>query len=126
MSSGGVAAGGSLTVAGNVTVAGPAGTMNLGSGVNDDLRIGGNFSVTTTAVFNGNNRKVIFTNNSVVQTIAGPSITIPYLVFEPASGNTTVQLITAGTNLTVSAPLGGNAITFNSSGDIFNINNLII
>ena len=124
MSSGGVAAGGSLTVAGNVTVAGPAGTMNLGSGVNDDLRIGGNFSVTTTAVFNGNNRKVIFTNNSVVQTIAGPSITIPYLVFEPASGNTTVQLITAGTNLTVSAPLGGNAITFNSSGDIFNINNL--
>ena len=123
MSSGGVAAGGSLTVAGNVTVAGPAGTMNLGSGVNDDLRIGGNFSVTTTAVFNGNNRKVIFTNNSVVQTIAGPSITIPYLVFEPASGNTTVQLITAGTNLTVSAPLGGNAITFNSSGDIFNINN---
>jgi hypothetical protein len=126
MSSGGVAAGGSLTVAGNVTVAGPAGTMNLGSGVNDDLRIGGNFSVTTTAVFNGNNRKVIFTNNSVVQTIAGPSITIPYLVFEPASGNTTVQLITAGTNLTVSAPLGGNAITFNSSGDIFNINNLTI
>ncbi|MCZ8091623.1 T9SS sorting signal type C domain-containing protein [Flavobacterium sp.] len=124
MSSGGVAAGGSLTVAGNVTVAGPAGTMNLGSGVNDDLRIGGNFSVTTTAVFNGNNRKVIFTNNSVVQTIAGPSITIPYLVFEPASGNTTVQLITAGTNLTVSAPLGGNAITFYSSGDIFNINNL--
>lgn len=124
MSSGGVAAGGSLTVAGNVTVAGPTGEMILGSGVNDDLRIGGNFSVTTTAVFNGNNRKVIFTNNSVVQTIAGPSITIPYLVFEPASGNTTVQLITAGTNLTVSAPLGGNAITFNSSGDIFNINNL--
>jgi hypothetical protein len=125
MSSGGVAAGGSLTVAGNVTVAGPTGEMILGSGVNDDLRIGGNFSVTTTAVFNGNNRKVIFTNNSFVQTIAGPSITIPYLVFEPASGNTTVQLVTAtgGTNLTVSAPLGGNAITFNSSGDIFNINN---
>lgn len=122
MSSGGVAAGGSLTIAGNVTVAGPAGEMILGSGVNDDLRIGGNFSVTTTAVFNGNNRRVYFTSTTALQDITGTALTIPYLVYEPAAFG--IRLNGAGTNVTISAPLGGNAITFNSATDFFNINNL--
>jgi hypothetical protein len=121
MDTGGVAAGGALIVGGTVNVNGPAGALRLGTGANDDLKIGGNFFVTTTATFDGKQRKVFFTNNATTQFIAGPSITIPYLVFEPSSGSTSIAL--SATNLTISAPLGGNAITFSGSGtDYLDIN----
>jgi len=47
-------------------------------------------------------------------------LTIPYVVFNPDSGSTTVQLLN---NLTVSAPAAGNAISFSSAADILNLNN---
>ncbi|MGV9004179.1 choice-of-anchor D domain-containing protein [Flavobacterium sp.] len=116
MDTGSIAAGGALIAGGNVTV---AGSLVLGVGANDDLKIGGNF--VNIGVFNANNRAVFFTKTGV-QTISSSSVlTFPYVVFQPAVGATTVQLIGV-TNLIVSAPAGGNAVTFNSASDIFDIN----
>lgn len=120
MNYGGVSAGGELIVGGNVLVSN--GTLTLGQSIGDDIKIGGNFTVATTAVFNGNNRRVYFTSTTVLQDITGTALTIPYLVYEPAAFG--IRLNGAGTNVTISAPLGGNAITFNSATDFFNINNL--
>ena len=114
MDYGGVASGGFLTVAGNVT---NNGNFTLGNTTGDDLKLGGNF--VNFGNFNGNNRAVFFTKNGT-QTISSTSmLTIPYLVFQPVSGNTTVQLLS---NLIVSAPVTGNAISFNSASDVFDIN----
>lgn len=120
MNYGGVSAGGELIVGGNVLVSN--GTLTLGQSIGDDIKIGGNFTVATTAVFNGNNRRVYFTSTTVLQDITGTALTIPYLVYEPAAFG--IRLNGGGTNVTISAPLGGNAITFNSATDFFNINNL--
>lgn len=121
MNYGGVSAGGELIVGGNVLVSN--GTLTLGQSIGDDLKIGGNFTVTApNGIFNGNNRSVHFTSTTVLQDITGTALTIPYLVYEPAAFG--IRLNGAGTNVTISAPLGGNAITFNSATDFFNINNL--
>lgn len=121
MNIGGVPLGGTLTVGGNLLINGPTGAMNLGVGANDDLRLRGNLEVTAGATFNANTKRVFFINNAATQIITGPNVVIPYLVFQPASGSTTVQL--GSTSLvTVSAPAGGNAIVFNSATDVFNIN----
>ena len=116
MSTGSVSVGGPLIVAGNIVL---TGNLVLGVNPNDDLKIGGNF--TNTGVFNGNNRAIFFTRNGTQTISSTPALTIPYIVFEPVSGNTLVQLI-GTTNLTVSAPNGGNAIAFSSAGDILDIN----
>lgn len=119
MNYGGVSAGGELIVGGNVLVSN--GTLTLGQSIGDDLKIGGNFTVTApNGIFNGNNRSVHFTSTTVLQDITGTALTIPYLVYEPAALG--IRLNGTGTNLTVSAPLGGNAITFNSATDFFDIN----
>ncbi|MDD5150323.1 MAG: T9SS sorting signal type C domain-containing protein [Flavobacterium sp.] len=113
MDYGGGASGGALTVAGNVT---NNGNLTLGNTSGDDLKLGGNF--TNTGIFNGNNRAVFFTKVGT-QTITSLSgITIPYVVL---SGGTTVQLAT-GTNLIISAPLTGNAVSFTNATDVFDIN----
>lgn len=101
-----------LTIAGNLT---NAGTIVLGNVPGADLRIGGN--ITNTSTFNGNGRAVFFTRNGV-QTVSGV-LSIPYVIFAPASGSTTVQLLS---NMSITAPAGGNAISFNSAGDIFDLN----
>jgi hypothetical protein len=105
--------GGVLTVAGNVT---NNGNFTLGNAVGDDLKLGGNF--TNTGTFNGNNRAIFFTKagTQIVTSLSG--ITIPYIVL---SGGTTVQLAT-GTNMLISAPNEGNAISFTNSSDVFDIN----
>ncbi len=116
MDYGSVTAGGFLTVAGNVAV---AGSLSLGFANLDDLKIGGNLSFTGTGNLIGNNRAIFFTKNGT-QTISSVlALTIPYVVFQPASGSTIVQLLS---NLTVSAPIAGNAISFSNAGDIFDIN----
>lgn len=116
MDTGAVAAGGAFVVGGGVAV---AGTLGLGVGANDDLKIGGNFAVTGT--FDGKQRKVFFTNN-ILQDISGTALTIPYLVCAPVSGSSVLRLNGASTNVTVSAPSGGNAITFSSAADTFDLN----
>jgi hypothetical protein len=114
MNYGGGASGGSLTVAGNVI---NNGNFTLGNAVNDDLKIGGNFSTTATGVFSGNNRAVIFTKvgTQTVSNLATTTLAIPYVVL---SGGTTLQL---NNDLIVTAPLGGTAISFTNSSDIFDI-----
>lgn len=121
MNYGGVSAGGELIIGGNVLISN--GTLTLGQSIGDDLKIGGNFTVIApNGIFNGNNRSVHFTSTTTLQDITGTALTIPYLVYEPAAFG--IRLNGAGTNVTISAPLGGNAITFNSATDFFNINNL--
>jgi hypothetical protein len=115
MNTGGVSTGGDLYVGGNLTV---AGTLNLGAAVGDDIRVAGNVSVTGT--FNGNNRAIWFNKSSGTQTItAAAGITIPYIVFD-STGNRTVSQA-AGTSVSVSAPLTGNAISFGSASDVWSI-----
>lgn len=108
-------------LAGNLTVStGAALTLNATSG--NDLYVRGNMAFTGTGALNGNNRAVFFVNPGGTQTISSvAALTIPYVVFAPASGATTVQLL-AGTALTVSAPNTGNAISFNSASDVLDIN----
>jgi hypothetical protein len=114
MNYGAVSSGGALIVGGNLA---NAGTLTLGEANGDDLKIAGNFS--NTGTFNGNNRAVFFTKNGT-QTVASTSaLTIPYVVFQPSAGNTIVQLLNS---VTVSAPLGGNAISFSATADSFDIN----
>ncbi|WP_295335555.1 T9SS sorting signal type C domain-containing protein [Flavobacterium sp.] len=116
MNFGSVSAGGALVVGGAVTV---NGTLTLGQAAGDDIKIGGNLAVTGT--FNGNDRAVFFTGTTQTVT-ASATLTLPYVVYQPASGSTTVQLIGTGPYI-VSAPLGGNAISFSNAGDVFDINN---
>ena len=116
MDYGSVTAGGFLIVAGNVSV---AGSLSLGFASLDDLKIGGNLAFTGTGNLIGNNRAIFFTRNGIQTVSSAIALTIPYLVFQPASGSTTVQLLSS---LTVSAPIAGNAISFSSAADIFDIN----
>jgi hypothetical protein len=98
-----------------------SGTVNLGSVSGADLYLNGNATISGT--FNGNNRAVFFTNNAATQVVSSSlnPLTIPYMVFAPASGSTNVQFTGTGT-FAVSAPLGGNAISFSSAGDILDLN----
>lgn len=132
---------GSLTIGGSVTNNGTftfpnvdsdvvvlgsfssSGTVNLGTVNGADLYVKGNLTVSA-GTFNGNNRAVFFTGNGVTQQINSSlsPLTIPYVVFAPSAGNTTVQLTGTGT-FAITAPLGGNAISFNSAADNFDLNN---
>ncbi len=105
---------GSMIVAGNVT---NAGTLTLGFAFGDDLKLGGNF--VNTGTFNGNDRAVFFTKNGTQTVSSTSALTIPYIVFAPASGATTVQLLC---NVVVSATLTGSAIIFSSASDVFDLN----
>jgi hypothetical protein len=114
MDFGGGASGGVLTVAGNIT---NNGNFTLGNAIGDDLRLNGNF--TNNGVFNGNGRAIFFTKNGTQIITSTPLLTIPYVVQQPSSGTNTVQL---ASNIIISAPAGGNAISFSSANDIFDIN----
>ncbi|WP_338375878.1 choice-of-anchor D domain-containing protein [uncultured Flavobacterium sp.] len=114
MDYGGLPSGGTLTVAGNIV---NNGNFTLGNAIGDDLRLNGNF--TNNGVFNGNGRAIFFTKNGTQTITSTPLLTIPYIVQQPSSGTNTIQLIN---DLIVSAPAGGNAISFSSAADIFDIN----
>lgn len=114
MDYGSVSASGFLTVAGNFI---NNGNFTLGFAVGDDLKLGGNF--TNTGNFDGKGRAIFFLKNGVQTVFSNTTLTIPYVVFQPASGSTTVQLLS---DVVVSAPSGGNGISFNNSGDIFDLN----
>ena len=114
MNFGAVSAGGALILGGNLSI---AGTLTLGEANGDDLKLAGNLS--NTGTFNGNNRAVFFTKTGTQTIFSSSALNIPYVVFQPSAGNTIVQLLSS---LTVSAPLGGNAISFSATLDSFDIN----
>ena len=51
----------------------------------DDLKIGGNLAFTGTGNLIGNNRAIFFTRNGIQTVSSAIALTIPYLVFQPAS-----------------------------------------
>jgi hypothetical protein len=114
MDYGSVSAGGELIVAGNIA---NAGTLTLGFAVGDDLRLSGN--LTNSGTFNGNNRAVYFNRTGTQVVTSSTALTIPYV--RTAGTGTTVQLA-VGTNITVSAGLGGDAIVFGNAADVIDIN----
>ncbi len=114
MDYGSTSSGGPLSVGGNISI---AGFFSLGFSSGDDLKIGGNF--TNTGTFVPNARAVFFTKSGTQTVSSSSPLTFPYVVFQPASGGTTVQLLSS---LSVTAPNAGNAIAFNSASDVFDLN----
>jgi hypothetical protein len=110
-----VTAGGILTVRGDINV---AGTLRLGFASGDDLYTPGNLSFTGTGSLVGNGRAIYFTKTGT-QTVssAAAGLTIPYV--RTAGSGTTVQLLS---DLTISASLGGIALTFGNAADVLDIN----
>lgn len=118
MDYGAASSNGPLTVLGNLV---SAGDMTLGTAAGDDLKVGGDIVFNTGYSFDAKNRAVFFIKNGT-QRISAPTPAPPtfhYMVFQPSSGATIVQL---DTDLTVSAPNTGNVVSFNSANDIFDLN----
>ena len=104
-----------LTVGANLT---NNGTLTLGTATNADLRFAGNFA--NTGTFTGNGRRIwaIAIGNATQTITSSTALTFPYLYF--GSTTNTVQLNSA---LTVSAPAGGNAISFANANNTISLNN---
>jgi len=112
-------ANGNVTI-GN-TVAGCG--LTLGSSSGGDLKVGGNFTYSASGNFTSNNRALFMVAASGQQSLS-TTAAIPYLIISGATNS-----VTLSTDLTVSAPNGGNAITFINSGTNFisiNGKNLVI
>ncbi len=110
---------GALTVGGDLTI---NGTLSLSSTTGGDIKASGNISFGATSTFNGNGRAIFFIKDGT-QTLTHGSgaITIPYLVIGKSGGTgTTIQM--SGTDITSSAPLGGNSISFTNSTDVLDLN----
>jgi hypothetical protein len=105
---------GDLTVAGNVT---NNGNFTLADDVGDDLYLGGNF--VNTGVFNSNAKAIFFTKTGTQTVSSTNPLTFSYVVQQPASGANIVQLLS---DLVISAPSAGNALTFSNVTDVFDIN----
>ncbi len=113
----------SLTVFGNINVGIAGGTATLTLSVNSgaDLKVGGNLTFNGTYNFYPNSRAVFFIKNGTQTISASSTLTIPYVVMAPVSGNNNIQL--SGTDLKITAPNGGNAIDLGTqSGNNFDIN----
>lgn len=104
-------------MAGNLTVS--DGTLVLNSTAGNDFYIAGNIDFSASGLLTANSRAIFFTKNGTQTISSVNALTIPYVVYQPDSGSTTIQLLS---NLTIDAPGGGNAIAFSSASDIFSIN----
>ena len=106
---------------GDLTITGPTAELQLNTIGGNDLYLKGNFAKPSgNLIFN--DRAVFFTKNGIQTVSSATPLTIPYVVLSPASGTTTVRL-TAGTNLNITAPAGGNAVIFTNAAHVFDINN---
>lgn len=85
-------------------------TLNLTSG---DLYIGGSWTRASGGVFVPNNRAVFFNGTSTSVITGNGGETFSYLVNDKTSG--TIQL---GSNVTLTAPNGGNALTHKSTASL--------
>ena len=107
-------------VASSVVVAGNynnSGTTTLGTVGGADLKLAGNFN--NTGTFNGNARAVFFTKTGTQVVTSSSTLTFPYLV---TTGTGTIVQLAPGTNLILSAPNTGNAVSFGNGNDVIDIN----
>ena len=108
----------------NVSLAGArglAGKLTVSNGANlslgGDLYSAGDFAFTGTGSLTGNNKAIFVVKSGTQILTSDAALTIPYLVFNAASGSTNLQLNGSTTNLTISGPSSGNLIAFQNSGD---------
>ncbi|WP_179285888.1 choice-of-anchor D domain-containing protein [Chryseobacterium sp. VAUSW3] len=111
-------------VSGNFTVQNNA-KVNLGGTYGDDLYLKGNFSVLDAAVFNPNNRAVVFARDASQQQINSTNPLLLHYVKLAADGSGGSQIV-INNNLTITAPLGGDVVQFTSDLDRFYINNKLL
>ena len=99
------------------------GTLTLSPIVGQDLSVGGNFTMGASSALNTNNRAVLFTgaiSPQIITRTGGGSTSLPYTVL--SSGSARIVQLAIGTNLNVTAPTGGNAISFTTVGSTIDIN----
>jgi hypothetical protein len=109
-----LATNGDLTVAGFIN---NKGNFTLADDVGDDLYLGGNFE--NLGNFNSNGKAIFFTKNGLQTVSSTTPLTLSYVVQQPVAGINTVQLLN---DLLISAPAGGNALSFTNATDIFDLN----
>jgi hypothetical protein len=101
---------GRLDISGNVLL---NGNLSLGNASGGDIKVGGNWTRNSGSTFNANGRAV-FINGTGTSIITGNGgETFPYLVNDKTSG--TIQL---GSNVTLTSPSGGNALTHKSTASL--------
>ncbi len=101
---------GRLDVLGNILL---NGNLSLGNASGGDIKVGGNWTRNSGSTFNANGRAV-FINGTGTSIITGNGgETFPYLVNDKTSG--TIQL---GSNVTLTSPSGGNALTHKSTASL--------
>jgi hypothetical protein len=98
---------GRLDVAGNVLL---NGNLSLGNASGGDIKVGGNWTRNSGSTFTPNGRAVFFTGTGTSAIIGNGGETFPYLVNDKSSGS--IQL---GSNVTLTSPNGGNALSHKST-----------
>jgi hypothetical protein len=108
--------GGSSNKSGRLDISGDVllnGNLSLGNASGGDIKVGGNWTRNSGSTLNTNNRAIFF-NGSGTSIISGNGgETFPYMVNEKTGGS--IQL---GSNLTLTAPNVGNALTHKSTASI--------
>jgi len=106
-----------ITVFGNMVI---EGGLSLSGNSGADIKVGGNISFGSSATFTSNNRAIFFIKDGEQTISSDIPLSLPYVIFAPISGNTTIKLLN---NINITAPLAGNVIVFNSASDVLDINN---
>ena len=109
---------------GNLSIASGT-TLALSTASGGDLKMEGNFALTTGGTFTPNTRAVFFTGGSQ-QTISRSSagtIGFDYIINSNTSGG--IKLST-GTNININAPSGGNGLTLSSTATPIDLNGNIM
>jgi autotransporter-associated beta strand protein len=113
-----------LTVGGSLDI---AGNMSLGGNFGDDLTVKGNF--TRTGTFTPNGKAVIFNGASGNQTITGAT-TFAFVIVDKAAGNVVLANdMTCGQTLTLTngkISTGSNKVIISSSGSVSRTNGWVI
>lgn len=99
------------------------GTLTLSASSGGDFYTFNDVTIGSSGSLTPNNRAIFFRKQGV-QTLTktgSGTVTIPYVLIGGA-GNVTNLTLASGTNLTATAPSGGNALAFNSSSDALTLN----
>lgn len=107
----------SIRVKGNISL---SGGLSLSDNFGGDIKIEGNFNILASATLNPKQRALHFVKNGTQNLTKATAVTLHYVVIGEASSNTTLLL--NGMDLNITAPAGGNGISFNSANDIIDLN----